>query len=459
MGRSISVVGAGPAGSLMSIYLARLGFAVTAFERRPDIRKVDISAGRSINLILANRGIAALNEVGLKENLEHILTPVTGRMLHDLSGSLEFQAYGSKPHEVNYSVSRGDLNSLLLDEAEATGKVDIRFNQDCVGVNFDERQLTLKDHDSGEEYQHSFDCVFGTDGSASAVRESLVRATGAALDISPLGHSYKELTLPAGASGEYQIDESSLHIWPRGQFMLMALPDIGGSFTITLFIPTRGQEFCIEALQDEAALMAFFEAFFPDFIPYVPDLAEQFFNNPTGDLATVRCSGWAYHDKGVILGDAAHAVVPFHGQGMNAAFESCRELNLLLESNPDDRAAAFAQFEQTRMPNTNALADMALDNYVEMRSGVTDPKYVLKKAVAFELERRHPTRFIPRYSMVMFHTMPYGEAQARGAAQNEILEQLTASASCLEEVDFERADSLIMSSELLKHPASEDVAV
>ena len=459
MVRSISIVGAGPAGSLLSVYLARLGFAVTVFERRPDLREVDISAGRSINLILANRGIAALNEVGLKKNLDHVLTPVMGRMLHDLTGSLEFQAYGSKPHEVNYSVSRGALNSLLLDEAEATGKVDIRFNQDCVGVNFEERQLTLKDHDSGEEYQHSFDCVFGTDGSASAVREGIVHATGAALDISPLGHSYKELILPAGASGEFQIDENSLHIWPRGQFMLMALPDVGGSFTITLFIPTRGQEFCIEALQDEASLMAFFEACFPDFIPYVPDLAQQFFKNPTGDLATVRCSGWAYQDKGVILGDAAHAVVPFHGQGMNAAFESCRELNIQLQSYPDDWTAAFAQFEQTRIPNTNALADMALDNYVEMRSGVTDPRYVLKKAIAFELERRHPGRFIPRYSMVMFHTMPYGEAQARGAAQNELLNRLTESATGMEQVDLERADSLIMSSDLLKHPASEDVVV
>ncbi len=459
MSKTICLVGAGLAGSMLSIYLARQGFNVTVFESRPDLRKVDISAGRSINLALANRGLTALKELGLEEKVQPLLIPMKGRMLHDLAGELAFQAYGSKAHEVIYSVSRGELTSLLLDEAEATGKVDIRFNQACVAVDYESQQVSLKDHDSGDVYQHGFDCVFGTDGSASAVRQGTIQSAGGEMSISPLDHSYKELTLPAGLKGEFQIDKHSLHIWPRGQFMLIALPNMDGSFTITLFMPTKGGQHSFEDIQDETALMAFFDAHFPDFVPYVPDLTAQFFNNPTGHLATVKCHGWAFEDKGVILGDAAHAIVPFHGQGMNAAFESCRELDHQLKSSPEDWTHAFAEFERARVPNTNAIADMALENYIEMRSGVTDPSYVLKKAIAFELEKRFPGQFIPRYSMVMFHTLPYHQAKSRGAAQNEILNALTERAKCIEEVDFELAQRLIEGSDLLKHPVREETAL
>ncbi len=395
MSQSICLIGAGLAGSLLAIYLARQGFNVTVFERRSDLRKVDISAGRSINLALANRGLAALKEVGLEEKIKPLLIPMKGRMLHDLTGELSFQAYGSQAHEVIYSVSRGDLNSLLLDEAEATGKVDIHFNHACLDVDYESMQLTLKNYNSGNEHQHPFDTAFGTDGSASVLREQTIQASHGELNQSPLDHSYKELTLPAGTHGAFQIDKNSLHIWPRGEFMLIALPNLDGSFTITLFMPTNGKELSFEAIRNNAQLMAFFNSYFPDFVPFVPDLAEQFFQNPVGYLATIKCKGWSHLNKGVILGDAAHAIVPFHGQGMNAAFESCQELNRQITAYPDDWQRAFTGFERLRAPNTNAIADMALENYIEMRSGVTDPRYILKKAIAFELEQRYPTQFIP----------------------------------------------------------------
>ena len=430
----ITLVGAGLAGSLLAIFLARRGHRVTLVERRLDPRKTGASGGRSINLALANRGIAALEEVGVMDRVRPALIPMAGRMLHDEEGRLKLIPYGNKPHEVIYSVSRAGLNAILLDAAEATGRVSIRFGETVGGVDFANRRLRPQDT--------PYDVLIGTDGSASPVRSSILERTAGKLDEEPLGHGYKELSIPPAERGGFRMDKNALHIWPRGEYMLIALPNIDGSFTVTLFLPNRGEE-SFEVLTNPDAVLSLFGRRFADAIPLMPGLVEDFFENPTGHLETIRCAPWSFEDQALVLGDAAHAIVPFHGQGMNAAFEDCSAFDRCL-ANPDRSwSDIFTEFERLRRPNTDAIADMALENYVEMRSTVREPKFQLKKDLSFRLEERHPDRFIPRYSMVMFHTIPYAEARRRGAIQEGILDELTGRAGSVDEVDFERADQLI----------------
>jgi kynurenine 3-monooxygenase len=430
----ITLVGAGLAGSLLAIFLARRGYRVRLLERRLDPRKTAAppSAGRSINLALANRGIAALEEVGVMESLRSALIPMAGRMLHDEEGRLRLIPYGNKPHEVIYSVSRAGLNALLVDAAESTGQVSIRFGETVSGVDFANRRV------QGMPY----DVLIGTDGSASAVRAAILERTGGRLDEEPLGHSYKELSIPAAPGGRFRMEKNALHIWPRGEYMLIALPNVDGSFTVTLFLPNEGEE-SFQALTTPEAVGALFKRRFADAIPLMPAFVEDFFRNPTGHLETIRCEPWWFEDHALLLGDAAHAIVPFHGQGMNAAFEDCSAFDRCLENPDQPWNEVFAEFEKRRRPNADAIADMALENYVEMRSTVREPKFQLKKDLSFRLEERHPGRFIPRYSMVMFHTIPYAEAKRRGAIQEEILDELTSRAASLDEVDLARADRLI----------------
>jgi len=442
----ITLVGAGLAGSLLAIFLARRGYRVTLIERRLDPRKPSTAtaAGRSINLALANRGIAALEEVGVMESVRSELIPMAGRMLHDEEGRLRLIPYGNKPHEVIYSVSRAGLNTLLLNAAESTGRVSIRFGETVCGVDFADRQVRFVSAEDPERQTQTtpYDVLIGTDGSASAVRAAILERTGGRLDEEPLGHGYKELSIPAGDGGRFRMEKNALHIWPRGEYMLIALPNLDGSFTATLFLPNQGDE-SFQALTTTEAVYALFERRFADAIPLMPRLGEDFFENPTGHLETIRCEPWSFEDHALALGDAAHAIVPFHGQGMNAAFEDCSAFDQCLGDPDRPWNEVFSEFERRRRPNTDAIADMALENYIEMRSTVREPKFQLKKDLSFRLEERHPGRFIPRYSMVMFHTIPYAEAKRRGAIQEEILEELTSRAASLDEVDLVRADRLI----------------
>ena len=432
----ITLVGAGLAGSLLAIFLAKRGHRVTLLERRLDPRKTagPASAGRSINLALANRGIAALEGVGVIDSVRTELIPMSGRMLHDEEGRLKLVAYGNKSHEVIYSVSRAGLNALLLDAAEATGKVSIRFGETVQAIDFANRKVLPQ--------AAPYEVLIGTDGSASAVRAAILQRTGGRLDEEPLGHGYKELSIPPAQGGGFRMEKNALHIWPRGEYMLIALPNTDGSFTVTLFLPNRGDE-SFDALTTPDAVLALFRRRFADAIPLMPRLTEDFFDNPTGHLETIRCAPWSFEDHALVLGDAAHAIVPFHGQGMNAAFEDCSAFDHCLEDPDRPWNEVFAEFERCRRPNTDAIADMALENYVEMRSTVREPKFQLKKDLSFRLEERHPGRFIPRYSMVMFHTLPYAEAQRRGAIQEGILDELTRRATKIDQVDFVRADRLI----------------
>lgn len=406
------VIGAGPAGSLLAIYLARQGHDVAVFEKRPDLRRVDIAAGRSINLALATRGIVPLADVGVIDQVDEITIPMRGRMVHAPGDPVAtLQPYGNQPHEVIHSVSRRDLNAILLDAAEATGRVRFEFDRSLDSVDFDAGRLTFDDGTTA-----SFGVVFGADGANSRVRDAMVERGSCWCRIDRLDHSYKELTLPAGAGG-HLLDPNALHIWPRGEFMLIALANPGGDFTVTLFAPTA----TFDSLTTPSDVDEFFATEFDDFARLVPDLAEQFTSNPTGTLATVRATGWSVDDRAVLAGDAAHGIVPFHGQGMNAAMESVRTLDRHLRAAPDDLAEAFRRYETERKPDADAIADMALDNYVEMRAGVVDPDYLAKRSLALELERRHPEHLAPRYNMVMFSTMPYSEAKSRAERQAQII--------------------------------------
>ena len=409
----IVIVGAGQAGALLSIYLARQGHDVTVYESRPDLRRVDIDAGRSINLALATRGIVPLIDVGVIDQVDAITIPMRGRMVHvDGDPTPDLQPYGSKTHEVIHSVSRTDLNAILLDAAEATGKVTIEFDARIDSVDFDNSTLVFTNGRT-----EPFGVIFGADGAGSRVRKAIAAAGAGEFETEWLDHDYKELTLPANPDGGHRIDPNALHIWPKGEYMLIALANPEGDFTVTLFAPTA----TFESLTTPDAVREFFDTEFADFTAQVPGLVEQFIENPTGSLGTLRANGWHLDGRAVIVGDAAHAIVPFHGQGMNAALESVRLLAGHLEASPDDWSSAFANYEAERKPDADAIADMALGNYLEMRSGVVDPDYLAKRELALELEQRHPDHISPRYNMVMFSTMPYSEAQQRAADQAKII--------------------------------------
>jgi kynurenine 3-monooxygenase len=438
----VHIVGAGLAGSLLAIFLARRGMDVVVLERRPDMRREDIPAGRSINLALANRGLAALSRVGLEAAVRRLTIPMRGRMLHDERGALQLVPYGQQSHEVIYSISRAGLNRLLMDAAEASGRVELRFNQRVDGIEPATGALEIHDEVTGTTSGLRGDPVIAADGSGSRIREALMAVPGAHETEDVLPHDYKELNIPPTAAGRHALEANALHIWPRGGYMLIALPNLDGSFTVTLFLPREGTD-SFATLAAPAAVRAFFARAFPDAVPLMPELVGSFFTNPTGHMVTVRCAPWNLEGRVLLIGDAAHAIVPFHGQGMNAAFEDCSELDRCLDAHGADWAAAFAAFMRLRKPNAEAIADMALENYVEMRDAVRDPRFQLQKALAFELERRHPGVFIPRYSRVMFHHIPYAEALRRGAIQQRILDALTVRATALPDIDLRAADDMI----------------
>jgi kynurenine 3-monooxygenase len=439
---SLTIVGAGLAGSLLGIFLARRGLRPELYERRPDMRRATISAGRSINLALADRGIHALERAGVIDKVRPLMIPMRGRMLHDLDGRTSLLRYGQDDREVIYSVSRAELNRRMMTEFEEITGTQIRFQQNCRGADFAAGRLRMFDEVAQREYTIEGAPFIATDGASSAVRDAMLDAGLAKATEDLLPHKYKELTIPAGSDGSHQLDPNALHIWPRGGFMLIALANIEGSFTVTLFLPAEGPE-SFASLTDAKRVTAFFERHFPDALPLLPTLTEDFFGNPTGSMVTVHCSPWHVDGRAVLLGDAAHAIVPFHGQGMNCAFEDCVTFDDLLDARAD-WPALFAEFERQRRPNAEAIARMALENYVEMRDSVRSPKFQLQKALSLELERRFPGRFIPRYSMVMFHhEIPYATAFERGQVQQRILDDLTASVAAIEQVDMERARELV----------------
>lgn len=440
----IVISGAGLIGSLMALFLGRKGFDVEVFESRPDLRKVDISAGKSINLALANRGIAALKAAGIFDQVEKILTSMKGRMLHDESGDLSFQQYGSRNDEQIYSVSRGDLTALLMSEAEATGHVKIHFNHKITHYDLERNKFfgELQGAEQGRDFNGIFHLLLGCDGSGSLMRKQIMGTDSFERSFHFLEHGYKELTM-VSKDGKWPMDGNSLHIWPRGDFMLIALPNHDKSFTVTLFLPKNGPE-SFEKLNNKNAVAAFFSKYFSDVPELIPDYIVQFSSNPLGILGTIYSDQWNDQDKVLILGDAAHGIVPFHGQGMNCGFEDCLQLDSLLDSE-DNWKDLFSKFYERRKVNCDAIAGLAIENYEEMRSLVRHEKFQLMKEVSFELEKKWPTKFVPRYSMVMFREVPYSVAKERGEIQKNILDACCENATSLGDVNWQLAGELIES--------------
>jgi len=414
------LIGAGLTGPLLATYLAQQGYSVEIFERRPDMRKESISAGRSINLALSARGNHALKEVGLYDKIKPNTIPMKGRMIHDLNGNTHLQPYGQKENEVIFSVSRAQLNMDLMTLAEETGKVTIRFNHQLLSADLEQNKLLFQLSNSLEEIELPFNRVIGCDGSASILRKSIVEKANIQYVKKPLGHGYKELTIPPLKSGKFRIEPNALHIWPRGNHMLIALPNNDCSFTCTLFFPMTGTK-SFETVKTEKDILNLFQSQFHDAIKLIPNLVEDFQKNSTGDLASVYCKPWHLGDKALLIGDAAHAVVPFFGQGMNASFQDCSTLAKLMGQNKNDWKTIFNTFSSVQVENGHAIADMAIENYLEMRDHVNDTEYKKRRNVELKLERMFPGQFIPRYSMVSFHQIPYAEVYQRGGKQSKII--------------------------------------
>ncbi|MGV3525228.1 MAG: FAD-dependent oxidoreductase [Candidatus Sericytochromatia bacterium] len=442
--KQVNVVGSGLAGTLLALTLAREGLDVTLYERRSDPRRVAQSAGRSINLALSARGLHALEAVGLQESILKQALPMRGRMMHSRKGELQFSRYGLHDHEYINSISRAGLNAALLDAAEAAG-VTIYFQQRCTGMDFAQRRAQFCDDRNGEAYTLDATPILAADGAGSALRQSLVQRTRVDYHQEYLPHGYKELTIPPGPDGDFQLDPAALHIWPRHSFMLIALPNPDKSFTCTLFLAFDGDASGpgFDQLDSEARVQAFFEREFADLLPLIPDLTRQFAAHPTGALATVRCAPWYVEDQLLLVGDAAHAIVPFFGQGMNAAFEDCTLLLAAWREHGPDWGAVFAHFYRERKPNADAIAQLALDNFVEMRDKVADPVFLLHKQVGLQLEARYPDHFVPKYSLVSFHRVPYADALRHGELQQALLTQLCEGLTRPEDVDWTLADSLM----------------
>jgi kynurenine 3-monooxygenase len=439
-GAHVNIVGAGLAGALLALLLARRGLTVALYERRPDPRQGQPERGRSINLALAARGMRALERAGMLESVQPLLIQMRGRMVHERGGAVALQPYGQREHEVIWSVGRADLNRVLIEAAGRHAGVSVRFNQQCLGADVREQRLSFRDGGSGREYHVPLAPTIATDGAGSAVRASLAAVGLLRVREEWLDHDYKELTVPASAAAA--LERHALHIWPRGGFMLIALPNTDGSFTATLFLAREGPQ-SFARLAAPQAVEEFFAREFADTLPLLPDLPAQFAAHPQGQLGTVYTAPWHVRGEVLLLGDAAHAIVPFHGQGMNAAFEDCAELDALAAA-AQDFTELFARFEQARRANTAAIAQMALENYLEMRDAVLDAGFVRRKALAMALERRFPDRFIPRYSMVMFRPeIPYAEARRRGALQEELLHELDKGGGSDAAADSARAAELV----------------
>ena len=434
-----TIVGAGLVGSLLATLLAQRGFDVEVFERRPDPRAHGFLGGRSINLALAERGLNALRKAGLADAVLAQAVMMRGRMVHPLDGAANLQRYGLDDSEVIRSVSRGGLNILLLDAAERAGAA-LHFDAALAGADFTNATITLASHD-GTSRAHPCGLLLGCDGAGSALRAEMKKGADLGERVEPLGHGYKELEIPSPGARAFAIEPHALHIWPRGHYMCIALPNTEGNFTVTLFLPADGPYPSFATLPDVAAARRFFEAQFPDALALMPAFDPDWNAHPVGQLATLYLDRWHLDGRAVLLGDAAHAIVPFHGQGMNAGFEDAAELAALLAGGAGNPAAVFAEFGRRRKPNADAIAAMSLANYIEMRDGVADPHYLLKRELAAALTGRAAGHFMSRYRMVSFTSIPYATCVARDREQTALLESILAGHDSLAGIDLDAAAS------------------
>ena len=423
--KTATIIGAGLVGSLWAVYLSKAGYKVTLYERRPDIRKADIAAGKSINLALSVRGWTALDKVGVGDEIRKIAIPMYGRMMHDLEGNLAYQPYGKEDQAI-FSVSRGKINATMMDIAENHGKATIFYRHACEGVNTETGEAYLRNELTEERFTVKSDVVFAADGAFSSVRyNSFQKRNRFTYSQHYIEDGYRELLLPANADGSYKMDKNALHIWPRGRFMLIALANEDGSFTCTLFMPYENDQYAFDRLTSRDKVEHFFQEVFPDFYAMMPSVADAWEDHPLSSLAIVRCKPW-HAGKVALMGDAAHATVPFYGQGMNAGFEDCRIMFELLEKHQEDWSAVFEEYSQVRKPDGDALQDLSLDNYLVMRDYVADPSFILRKKIEAKFSEMHPDRWMPLYSQVTFSNIRYSEAYRQGQVQNAIMDAVMA---------------------------------
>ena len=457
---NITIVGGGLVGSLLAIFLARRGHTVSVFERRGDPRKTDVYAGRSINLVVSHRGWTSLRAAGVEDAVKEIVVPVYARMMHDRDGKLNRVPY-SIDNRAIHSVSRGELNRRLLSEAEKLPNVKLFFDHKCVDVDLEhatcrfQTDVTLsssKGNDDvlrraqGDIVEIKADVVFGSDGAFSAVRQKMMQGRFT-YSQEYIEHDYKEVAFPANADGTPKMDPQCLHIWPRRYFMLMGLANQDGGFTGTLFMPNTHTENApgFDTVRTEEQVKRFFAEHFADAMPMVPDLVEQYLRNPQSSLAIIRCNPWTINGKVALIGDAAHAIIPFYGEGMNAGYEDCKVLNDLLNEHGDDNwPTVLAAYGKARKPNGDAIADLSLRNFVEMRDLVADPKFLLRKKIEGHLQAKHPDQWLPLYSQVKFSDIQYKDAWREGLRHDRIMEEVLAMPGIEEKWESEEVERRVM---------------
>ncbi|WP_452222582.1 FAD-dependent oxidoreductase [Lacinutrix chionoecetis] len=427
--QNILIIGAGLCGSLLALRLGQRGYNVTVYEMRPDLRSTDISAGRSINLAFSDRGNKAMKLCGIEDKVKALCIPMNGRMIHDKDGNTFLSNYSGREHEYINSISRGELNALLLTEAEKHNNVTIHFNKKCKSVDFENTTATFIDYKTKDEFIEDADCIIATDGAGSALRKSYYLEKKFLFSFSQnyLTHGYKELSILPTATGDYKTYKNALHIWPRGDFMIIALPNLDGSFTVTLFLSYAEGEYNFNNLTTPEMVTAFFEKEFPDALELMPNLLDDFFENPTAPLGTVKCSPWHYKGNTLLMGDSAHAIVPFYGQGMNASFEDVVEFDKVLDKNLGSWEAIFETYEKNRKKDTDAIADLAIDNFHEMKDHVGQAIFQEKRKIEMALEKAFPDEYSSKYSLVTFNEhIGYREAMLRGRAQDKVILNLLA---------------------------------
>lgn len=442
--KTATIVGAGLVGSLWAVYLSKAGYRVRIVERRPDIRLAEISAGKSINLALSDRGWKALDAVGVGDEVRKIAIPMTGRSMHDLEGNLTYQPYGLDGQAI-YSVSRGGINARMMSIAEEVGGATISYNEQCTGADLENGIVYLKNTLTGEESEVKSDVVFATDGAFSAVRtKAMLKKDRFNFSQNYISDGYRELLLPANEDGSYKMDKNVLHIWPRGRFMLIALANEDGSFTCTLFMPYEGHEYSFDKLNSKEEVDAFFKNIFPDFYEMMPNVGEAWEDHPLSSLAIIRCHPWNY-GKTVLMGDAAHATVPFYGQGMNSGFEDCTVLWDLMQKHNEDWEKVFDEFSEVRKPDGDGVQDLSLHNYYVMRDYVGDPEFLLQKKLERRITELYPDKYLPLYSMVTFSHIRYSEAWKLGQEQDLRMKQIMKDHDVAALFEADKVDELIHS--------------
>jgi kynurenine 3-monooxygenase len=444
MSKNITVVGAGLVGSLLSIYLAKRGYNINVFERRPDMRKEKISAGKSINLALSDRGWRGLEGVGIADEIRKIAIPMYGRSIHHKDSSTAFQPYGKKGQAI-YSVSRADINMKLMDLAEQQSNVKFHFDERCTTIDKSGLEAGFENNSTKKITKIKSDLLFGADGAFAASRLNMQLSRDRfEYNQHYIEAGYKELIIPSGANGEFLIDKNALHIWPRGSFMMIALPNLDGNFTCTLFLPFEGEK-SFANLKTPEQIKLFFETEFPDAIPLMPTLVDDFMNNPTSSLVTVKCFPWTFNNKMGLIGDAAHAIVPFFGQGMNCGFEDCVVLNELIEKHKEDWNKIFPEYQILRKPDADAIADLAIMNFIEMRDKTADPNFLLQKKIEARFNEKHPDKWIPLYSMVTYNPhIRYSEAMREGQKQESIMQKIMVMPDINKKWDSEEVEKEIL---------------